>query len=92
MNYCENGIAQTEKGERMIRVLEPNKDYIIRADKNGIVNDVTEYKHGYWVREKESSRCSECNCTLAGQALWMYCPNCGAKMDGERKQNGKTDR
>ena len=26
----------------MIRVLEPNKDYIIRADRNGIVDDVVE--------------------------------------------------
>lgn len=46
-----------------------------------------EIKHGHWVQGKESSRCSECNCTLAGQALWMYCPNCGAMMDGERKKD-----
>ena len=38
----------------MIRVLEPNKDYIIRADRNGIVDDVVEVvrckdcKHNYY--------------------------------------------
>lgn len=40
----------------MIRVLEPDKDYIIRADKNGIVDKVEEivrckdcrYYHVYW--------------------------------------------
>ena len=30
--------------------------------------------------------CSECNYTVDwGEPVWHYCPNCGAKMDGERR-------
>lgn len=74
----------------MIRVLEPDKDYIIRADRSGIVNDVIEYKHGHWLFYEEPdgyyhSECSECgqwcdeDVFLKGK--WNYCPNCGCKMD-----------
>jgi len=32
--------------------------------------------------------CSECNYTVdLGEPLWHYCPNCGAKMDGERRDD-----
>ena len=33
-------------------------------------------------------RCSKCNRVferLVGRKIFSYCPNCGAKMDGERK-------
>lgn len=61
------------------------KGFRIGVQKGSVVAEPV--KHGHWVQGKESSRCSECNCTLAGQALWMYCPNCGAMMDGERKKD-----
>lgn len=32
-------------------------------------------------------RCSECDAELEWKAYPNYCPNCGAKMDGERKEN-----
>ena len=44
--------------------------------------DAVEVVHGRWI---DGMRCSEC-----GQVDWTkpnYCPNCGAKMDGERKDN-----
>lgn len=52
--------------------------------------DVVEVKHGKWeVRiliffdsEKVGYRCSECNTTW--DVAMKYCPNCGAKMDGEK--------
>ena len=54
--------------------------------------DVAEVRHGEWefVQIDDCIICSECknswnvidNCT----ETFNYCPNCGAKMDGERKR------
>ncbi len=43
--------------------------------------DVAEVKHGYW---KGIGRCSICE-TFSLSSGTDYCPNCGAKMDDERK-------
>ena len=55
--------------------------------------DVVEVKHGYWIENEDDFwvMCSEC-----GTEFWddqgsivntyRYCPYCGAKMDGERKE------
>lgn len=61
----------------------------------------TRVRHGHWVHGKELSRdyigdacvnihydkwwCSECNYPVEEQPLWMYCPNCGAKMKEENE-------
>ena len=56
--------------------------------------DAVEVKHGRWLDtgkpyEDEKCRynyweCSECNNQIAGRyGLHHYCPNCGAKMDGD---------
>ena len=53
-------------------------------------------KHGHWLFYEEPdgyyhSECSECgqwcdeDVFLKGK--WHYCPNCGAKMDGERRRD-----
>ena len=40
-------------------------------------------------------RCTECGCALTESEYhlnnWNYCPVCGAKMDGERKDGGNAD-
>lgn len=54
--------------------------------------NVEPVRHGRWVTHSDrpdSLICSVCNC---GFDMWKhdphnYCPNCGAKMDGERKEN-----
>jgi hypothetical protein len=65
--------------------------------KNSASKDLVEVKQGYW--EKKSFNifdseitlgynCSECNTTWDTNT--NYCPNCGAKMDGDRQcENGK---
>lgn len=62
--------------------------------------DVVEVRHGEWyIREYEFFTCSECghdhwnSCEYTAQAKERlkngehpnYCPNCGAKMSGERR-------
>jgi len=56
--------------------------------------DVCPVKNGHWEKDKEGIfQCSECKRpavpTQYSQHLGNYCPNCGAKMDGE--ENAKTD-
>ena len=51
--------------------------------------DVVEVKHGVWLYKKcvvfdctkDLYRCSECKTSWDAES--KYCPNCGAKMDGE---------
>lgn len=48
--------------------------------------DVEEVKHGYWKGKPIAGFCTV-RCTVCGMAFsensgrWLYCPNCGAKMD-----------
>lgn len=47
---------------------------------------VEERKHGHWVRHNNIIACSECIWDMyweEGNTKLNYCPNCGAKMDGE---------
>lgn len=51
--------------------------------------DVFPVRHGRWVKTiGENGVTSACHCNLCGfednrYLLFNYCPNCGAKMDGE---------
>ena len=52
--------------------------------------DAVEVVHGRWIDEYPYVRCSECNaewinCRTDNEPkMFYYCPNCGAKMDGDR--------
>mgnify|MGYP001086133498 CR=1 FL=1 len=55
--------------------------------------DVTDVKHGKWIYVDGDVgynvyRCSKCGevISLDEEKIYNYCPNCGAKMDGERKE------
>lgn len=51
--------------------------------------DVREVKHGKWIDmgDGDSIKCSVSWCGFIGSKRWAhnYCPNCGAKMDGDEK-------
>lgn len=61
--------------------------------------DVAQVVHGRWDDSGRYTfpgggtavRCTECGCALTESEYhlnnWNYCPVCGAKMDGERKDN-----
>lgn len=57
--------------------------------------DAVEVVHGTWVHEFGGFvNCSECGASplLDGEREYVetnYCPNCGAKMDGEVKNDGQ---
>ena len=57
--------------------------------------DAVPVKNGHWIRingerafVRFTMKCSECGAVgrMNGK-LFLYCPNCGAKMDGERRED-----
>lgn len=51
-------------------------------------------KHGEWIPKITELgtmifRCSACR--RFSDIHWAYCPQCGAKMDGERREDGKVN-
>ncbi len=60
---------------------------ILKALEDTPTADVFEVRHAAWIKHKEDCleyRCSVCEYELCRNT--NYCPNCGAKMDGERRQ------
>ena len=53
------------------------------------VPEVEERKHGHWIGKPIAGysmvRCSVCFAFANNIERWNYCPNCGAKMDGDTK-------
>jgi hypothetical protein len=51
--------------------------------------DAVEVVHGRWVfgtaNHREWMKCSECLVSQTPTGVFTYCPNCGAKMDGDGK-------
>lgn len=88
----ENGIANgvlilggKSGGKTMTAVLFALKKMISNAP----TVDAVEVVHGRWEWKTEDIyRCSNCGedshvKEVMGQPDWDYCPNCGAKMDGD---------
>ena len=65
-------------------------------DDNGDAIEISRVRHGRWEKQRGLYSCSECGmtCPYDVQAdvieYWScnYCPNCGAKMDGD---DGNSD-
>lgn len=52
--------------------------------------DFVEVVHGRWLQnEPETIYCSECNYSVWSYYNTLYCSNCGAKIDGEKKDVSK---
>lgn len=49
--------------------------------------DVQTVKHGRWIINSDGyyPQCSECMNEPQGRIMTNYCPNCGAKMDGDKQ-------
>ncbi len=87
-------MAEYIKREEVIKMAKINKavcqclaDIV---DVRDIVNcvptaDVAPVRHGHWIICSDGyyPYCSECTKEPQGRVMTDWCPNCGAKMDGE---------
>ena len=68
-------------------------DDIEAAINNASTVDAVPVVHGLWIDENPDDsldprmRCSVCTGVESPLIKWRYCPNCGAKMDDERKNS-----
>ena len=72
-------------------------DMIVECNHHIPTADVVEVKHGEWLpiviqdNYLEPPYCDSCKCSVCeyeidvSETVYNYCPNCGAKMDGERR-------
>lgn len=83
-------------------IMEDDFKKAIKKMPKSIIVDVTPIRHGHWIMKKTSvgasyTVCSHCNASVKyndeyGTVVMNlkganYCPNCGAKMDGD-DENG----
>lgn len=89
MYECEKCVHEElcdQPGRRLWGTLSGEKECSDFKDRNKYV----EVKHGRWERAEYHGflRCSECkdvyiDDTWVADGKWNYCPDCGAKMDGD---------
>ena len=64
--------------------------YISNLIKDMPTVDAEPVRHGYWIRWRDLNGIKRCKCSECivsyGNMDTPYCPNCGAKMDAERKE------
>ena len=82
------------------KAFRENSHYVSASDLSLVVKDVKELPtaqpephEGHWIEGKIYRDVIECNCSECGQLMTTaasvrmnYCPNCGAKMKGERQK------
>jgi len=81
---CERAIKSAN--EYRMAIVDREFIDIVEAQE---VTDVMEVVHGKWDYDGIALVCNKCSCSIVveqGTADMNYCPNCGAKMDGD--ENG----
>ena len=72
-------------------IMEDDFKKAIKNMPENIIVDVAPVRHGRWVEKEKYTFGIMCDCSLCENRIldnghpWNYCPNCGAKMYGERK-------
>lgn len=66
---------------------EPPDCFIYDVITNATTVDAVEVVHGKWIEHRPNIyECTACRTwygNYGGNEEWRYCPNCGAKMDGD---------
>ena len=79
MRLIDADALQKELGKYFVGITVAGVNILID---NQPTMDAVPVAHGLWINE---------NCSICGQYVYQgdvrcYCPNCGAKMDGERRE------
>ena len=76
-------------------IMEDDFKKAIKKMPNGIIADVAPVRHGRWIEQEKYTFGTMYDCSICDNRIldnghsWNYCPNCGAKMDGD--SNAKAD-
>lgn len=96
INWCKDGYSwtyDTDIPHECFDVYEDGEKYcrgivFSTADVKLPDVDVVPVRYGRWIKIQNYARCSECRHEVNWSSrdfLSAYCPNCGAKMDGDTK-------
>ena len=86
-------IFGVRNGKTLIKeFLEKYRDSVMKEIANAPIVDAVEVVHGRWIKQNVNcgwwAVCSECgNTPISTRAMTKYCPECGAKMDGDGVEN-----
>ena len=74
---------------KMVKLVDLSDDSINKIAEAVARKIADPIKHGYWkgkpIAGYSDVRCSECgDVFLENSGKWNYCPNCGARMDGNK--------
>lgn len=82
--------------DELIKYIPPEESLSIFAVANALAVNVVPVVHGKWLWELADNGWADHICSVCGftkntdihvRVGWRYCPNCGARMDAERKEN-----
>ena len=71
--------------DRIAEIINTCVEIARKAVINAPTVDAVEVVHGRWLEGNSRQPCSVCR--YRGMKSWNYCPNCGAKMDGDGNGN-----
>ena len=70
-------------------IMEEDFKRAIRTIPGGTIIDVASAVHGRWIEQEKYTFGVMYDCSICGNRIldnghsWNYCPNCGARMDGD---------
>ena len=78
-----------------LELLKEPQEQKFFVDIDGKMTPLPIQKHGHWIRSpgfRPDFQCSVCKETYVGDCrMFKFCPECGAKMDEEVKQDGRIE-
>jgi len=86
----DDDLGNRPKGSRIMKITEELWNSECTVDAIPVVHAHWEYGQrtdGYWVKGNKLVKCSNCGreFNTDNNNCWWWCPQCGAKMDGECK-------